>query len=379
MTASTDTVPTRVPQPTGVGLIGLGTFGRFCLDAYLQMPEVQVVAIADPAPAALAAGAAQAPFAHADGDATLLLERPDVHVVHICASPDQHLPLVLAALAAGKHVICEKPLGLSLQDFDMAQAAAVRHDVVLSINLVLRHDLLHQAAGALVQDGVLGRPYRVSVDNYADEAIGRGPEHWLWHPARSGGLALAADVHWFDVVCRLLGPAQAIQTWQLAAEVGVGPRHLITTAHPAGAVASIYHVFDTPPRATRCTMLVACELGEARVHGWIPHQLTIVCPADRLAAVARLLGPTARPNVSTDEDNRATLVLSAAADRHTTYQELIRTTLRQLLAAAHDHNPEAVGLAAARTATIAALAAADATAARRWVTIGAEQPLGATS
>src|SRR5205085_10431356 len=65
--------------------------------------------------------------------------------------------------------------------------------------------------------------------------------------------------------------------------------------HPCGAVASVYHAFDTCPGATGCTVLVAFDEGEARLDGWIPRRLTIACPVERVAGVAALLGGTGVP------------------------------------------------------------------------------------
>jgi predicted dehydrogenase len=216
------------------------------------------------------------------------------------------------------------------------------------------------------------------VENYADEALVCGPEHWLWNPARSGGLALAADIHWLDLATRLLGPAQAIQTWQPAAKDGVVPRRLITTTHRSDAVASVYHAFDTRSDATGCTVLIAFEEGEARVEGWIPRQLTIACPADRLLPLATLLGVTSCPTASTGDGNQVTVVLNARSDRRSAYLELIRTTLRQVLAQARGQATDAMNLTAARTATATALAAEVAAVWRRWITVGADGPLAAT-
>src|SRR5256714_507164 len=126
----------------------------------------------------------------------------------------------------------------------------------------------------LAQSGVLGAPRRLAVENYADEGRGFGPEHWLWDPARSGGLTLASDIHWLDLATRLLGPAHEVHTWEHTAGEGLGPRRLVTTAHPCGALASVYHAFDTRPGATGCTVLVAFEEGEARVDGWMPRRLS---------------------------------------------------------------------------------------------------------
>src|SRR5438067_13888405 len=197
MPVSAPETGTRPPEDqgaVGLGVIGLGAFGRFCLEAYVTMPGIRVVAIADPDPDALAAGTTLAPQAFAYADPALLMGRQEVEVVAICAPPDRHLALVLAAVVAGKHIVCDKPLGVSLAEYDTAVAAAATHGVALGLNLVLRHHRLYRALHALAHRRVLGAPRRLAVDNYADEGRGFGPGHWLWDPARSGGLALAAEL-----------------------------------------------------------------------------------------------------------------------------------------------------------------------------------------
>jgi hypothetical protein len=64
-------------------------------------------------PDALATGSTLAPQAFAYADPALLLGLPEVEVVAICAPPDRHVALVLAAVVAGKHIVCDKPLGVS--------------------------------------------------------------------------------------------------------------------------------------------------------------------------------------------------------------------------------------------------------------------------
>src|SRR5881398_1307123 len=121
-------------QPVRIGVVGLGAFGRFCVEAYLGMPGVEVIAIADTDPHALAAGAALAPHARVCADPALLMALPGVTVVTLCVPPDRQLALVLAAVLAGKHVVCDKPLGLTLAEFDRAVTAAAAHGVALGIN-----------------------------------------------------------------------------------------------------------------------------------------------------------------------------------------------------------------------------------------------------
>src|ERR687885_2160377 len=376
--------PETGPMPAGeqgavrLGVIGLGAFGRFCLEAYVTMPGIRVVAIADPDPDALAAGTTLAPQALAYADPGLLLGLPEVEVVAICAPPDRHLAFVLAAVVAGKHFVCDKPLGVSLAEYDTAVAAAAARGVALGLNLVLRHHRLYRALHGLAQSRVLGAPRRLAVENYADEGRAFGPEHWLWSPGRSGGLAFASDIHWLDLATRLLGPAHEVHTWQHPAGEGLGPRRLVTAAHPCGAVASVYHAFDTRPGATGCTVLVGFEEGEARVDGWMPRRLSVTCPPDRLVAVSTLLSATGVPAVSSAEDTRALLTLHRGADRRGDYLEMVRTTLRVVLAKARGQG-DVTDLASARAATAAAVAAELAAVTRAWVRIDANSPLEATA
>lgn len=370
--------PGRAPSPHTLGVIGLGAFGRFCLEAYLDLPEVRVVAIADVDPAALAQGQQLAPEAQPYEDAMSLIASPEVEVVALCAPPDRHLALVLAAALAGKHILCDKPLGVSLAEFDTAVAAAAAHGVALGLNLVLRHNGLYRALYDLTYSGMLGRARRVAVENYADEAMGFGPTHWLWNPASSGGLALAADIHWLDVATRLLGPAREVHTWGTGQAEGVGPRRLITTAHEHGTVASVYHAFDTGPGATGCTVLASFDGGEARIDGWIPTSLTVRCPVSRVAAVAAVLGATALPRVSIEDDDRAVLVIDGSRDRRSEYLGMIRGSLRLVLARARGETDD-TGLGLARVATVTALAAEYAAASPGWVTVGIEEAVEAVS
>ena len=370
-------MPAGEQGAVGLGVIGLGAFGRFCLEAYVTMPGIRIVAIADPDPDALTAGTALAPQALAYTDPGLLMGLPEVEVVAICAPPDRHLALVLAAVVAGKHIVCDKPLGVSLAEYDTAVAAAAARGVALGLNLVLRHHCLYRALHGLAQSRVLGAPRRLAVENYADEGRGFGPGHWLWDPARSGGLALASDIHWLDLATRLLGPAHEVHTWEHTAGEGLGPRRLVTTAHSCGAVASVYHAFDTRPGATGCTVLVAFEEGEARVDGWMPRRLAITCAPDREVAVAALLGATGMPAVSSAEDHRALLTLQGGADRRSDYLEMVRTTLRVVLAQAQGQG-DGTDLVTARAATATALAAELAAVTRAWVRIDANGPLETT-
>ena len=99
----------------GYGLIGCGAFGRFCLGAISRMPDVQPIAVADVVKASADALAGEFGLA-GYADAAELFARDDVDVVHVATPPSTHHDLALRALRAGKHVLCEKPLALTVAD-----------------------------------------------------------------------------------------------------------------------------------------------------------------------------------------------------------------------------------------------------------------------
>src|SRR5881275_14280 len=95
-----------------IGALGAGGFGMFALQQFTQIPGVELVAIG--ATHRKAAFAMAQRFDIPDlGDAPAVLERKDINLVYISTPPFLHYPQAMAALKAGKHVICEKPLALT--------------------------------------------------------------------------------------------------------------------------------------------------------------------------------------------------------------------------------------------------------------------------
>lgn len=105
----------------GIGMIGYGMIGRVHTLGYRalpimyphQLPSIHLAAVCTSREETARAPATDAGFARWYTDAAALLEHPDVGVVHCVAPNDLHRPMVLAAIAAGKHVYCEKPLALN--------------------------------------------------------------------------------------------------------------------------------------------------------------------------------------------------------------------------------------------------------------------------
>jgi predicted dehydrogenase len=103
-----------VSEPLGLGLVGTDSFGTFCPQAYAEMPDVAVVAVADVD--LQCAQRVVPPGARAYGDYDELLADPAVEIVAINTPPYLHGAMARQAAQAGKHVFVEKPLATSMEE-----------------------------------------------------------------------------------------------------------------------------------------------------------------------------------------------------------------------------------------------------------------------
>ena len=93
-----------------IGIIGIGQIGKAHLENYSKIPGVEIVAASDVNPAELKSVADRFGIPHQHADFRELLRRDDVEAVDVCLHNNLHAPVTIAALAAGKHVYCEKPM-----------------------------------------------------------------------------------------------------------------------------------------------------------------------------------------------------------------------------------------------------------------------------
>jgi predicted dehydrogenase len=172
-----------------VGLIGAGSITRAHTRGYLaNADQIKVVAVADVAVEGAQRRADELGGAEATAEVTDLLERDDVDAVDICLPHHLHAETIVAAADAGKHVLCEKPLCLT-----MAEAKSVR-DAVSSngITLMCAHNQLFMPAVAktreLLDAGLLGRIYELrTTDSFLSRATGSESMGWRAHRSTAGG------------------------------------------------------------------------------------------------------------------------------------------------------------------------------------------------
>lgn len=142
-------------SPLAFGLIGAGWIGSFHAETLAsRLPNTRLAAVADPVPGA----AEKFSGARAYQDPLALIADPDVQAVAICSPAASHADLVVAAARAGKHVFCEKPMALTLEDADRAIDAAASAGVALQVGFNRRFADDFAAMRARVDAGEIGTP-----------------------------------------------------------------------------------------------------------------------------------------------------------------------------------------------------------------------------
>jgi predicted dehydrogenase len=201
-----------VSAPLRVGVVGCGNVAlNFHVPAYRALPDRwAVVGLADPTPDRLEQGREVAGLRpdQVHADAAALIARDDVDVIDVCTPQHLHRDVVLAAVAAGRHVLCEKPVAAVPADAAEMVAAARNAGVVLAVvhNYLFFPEVV--ALRALVDSGRLGEVRTVTVNMLgvvdSPGAAGYRPQ-WRHDPAAAGGGVLMDMLHGVYVAEHLLG------------------------------------------------------------------------------------------------------------------------------------------------------------------------------
>ncbi|MEX0936855.1 MAG: Gfo/Idh/MocA family oxidoreductase [Pirellulales bacterium] len=266
----------------GLGVIGCGGFGLFALQQFAQVPGVKLIAMAGTHREAALAAAKRFDIPLIDQPEEML-QRADLDLVYIATPPFLHYSQATAALAAGKHVICEKPLALNLQQADEMVGLARRNDLLLIANLMQRYNPMADAVRGLIESGALGEVLHGYFENYAADE-GLPPGHWFWDPQKSGGIFVEHGVHFFDLLASWLGPGTVVAAQRtLRPTSGIEEQVQCTVQYGSSVLMNFYHGFHQPGRLDRQELKLVFERGDVTLQGWVPTQVRIRAIADEAA------------------------------------------------------------------------------------------------
>ena len=196
----------------GVGIIGTGFGVRVQLPLWQHTPGARVTAVCSHDAGRARQVADRFGLSHAVTDYGELAALPDVDLVSVVTSPDLHYPGAMAAIEAGKHVLCEKPFALDeAQAREMWQAAEAK-GVAHMVNFEFRTTPARARMREMIQDGYLGslnHVHTTSFGNFVHWTEGRTAS-W-WYGAKTGGGWLGASgSHTLDAMRWLFGEIVAV-------------------------------------------------------------------------------------------------------------------------------------------------------------------------
>ncbi len=172
-----------------------------------------------------------------------LLADDSVDAVHVTSPNDLHVDQALAILAAGKHVICEKPLAMTAADSARLVEAAARTTLVNATNFNIRYYPLNQHAHELVTGGGLGEVRLVTGRYFQDWLLHDTDWNWRLEPDRGGALRAVGDIgsHWLDLMTFVTGQRVAAVMAELSTFIDtrrepMGPVETFSTERSAESV-----------------------------------------------------------------------------------------------------------------------------------------------
>lgn len=192
-------------EPLKLGVIGVGRIGRLHAENLVHhIPGAQLLWVADVVEEVARETAERLRVPNWSIDYREVFADPRVDAVLICTSTDTHAEIIQAAAAAKKHVFCEKPLALNLEEINKALRAVAQSGVILQVGFHRRFDPHFRRLKEFLDRGEIGKPWLLKITSY-DPA----PPS-LAYIRVSGGIFLDMTIHDFDMARFLLGEVEEV-------------------------------------------------------------------------------------------------------------------------------------------------------------------------
>lgn len=208
-----------VPKTIGIAVIGAGMAGAAHAAAWRSAtatrtpfgPDVKLVAIADIAEPLAHSVAGRFGYQRVVTDWRELLHDPHIHVVSVVVANHLHREIVQALAAAGKHVLCEKPLSATMEDARAMAKLSEESESILRIGFTFRRAPGLAALRELVQDGTLGEVYHLSGQYFADYGCSpKAPMTWRFRGGPGSGALADVGSHLLYAAEFLAGPMRSV-------------------------------------------------------------------------------------------------------------------------------------------------------------------------
>ncbi len=294
-----------VPNPRW-GVIGTGIAGRFVHGIHTHTSQRAVAVTARDA-AKTAAFAAEHGIPAVLPSVEALVTSPDVDVVYVATPHPLHREQALAAIAAGKHVLIEKPIAMSAGEAEEILAAGRAAGVLVMEAMWTRYLPQSSILRQVVADGVIGDVRLVTADfGFANPV---DPAHRLWDPALGGGALLDAGVYPISFASSVIGPLE-LRSVAGRVDNGVDSEAVLSVAGRGGT------------NALLATSLLAMLPVEAHVSGSL-GRARILSPFFGPTGIEVTLGGPGSDDTSTWRDERFDALHDGLSDQATAFASYV--------------------------------------------------------
>ncbi len=248
------------PAPLGIAIQGVGTVATEHIKAYMANPHCQIVALGGRTKERVAAKAQQLGLDPTQigiyDDFTELLAHPGLDALSICTPHARHAQETIAAANAGKHILIEKPVALTLADLRAMNTAVTNAKVKTAVSFVLRWNPLVTTAKALLDDGAFGDLLYVQTDYWHNGEQGG-------YPGAKGRLGKGSVSAMVSGGCHAMDLARYLMGSDIVEVSAVEFTKLPTTAAPVNQVALVRFANGMAGKIGACT------------EQWMPYQFNI--------------------------------------------------------------------------------------------------------
>ncbi|MGC8777923.1 MAG: Gfo/Idh/MocA family protein [Candidatus Caldatribacteriaceae bacterium] len=220
-----------------VALLGAGFIASVHMEAWRKIEGATVSAFFETNPEKAQAFREKYGIPHYDSFGSLL-KNEDVDMVDVCLPTFLHREYVEMSASAGKHVFCEKPIALNVEDAEAMQESCQRNGVAFMVGHVLRFWGEYVKAKELLNQGAIGKPLAVEAFRLSVSPTW-SVDSWILRPELSGGAALDLHIHDCDYVNWILGTPREVFAWGVRSAARSWDHIFTEVRYEGGVVASI--------------------------------------------------------------------------------------------------------------------------------------------
>lgn len=248
-----------------IGIIGYGGFGKFLHYWWSKLDTVEVVAIADSKTDFATIGNCKG-YRHWED----LVNSPDIDIISVVTPPLVHAEIAVAAMRAGKHVLLEKPVAISMEQAATISIAKNETGKCIMVDHMLRYNPIIVQLRELSLSGAFGQLRYAEVANHAQDST-LPIDHWFWNRDFSGGIFIEHGVHFIDIINSLTHQqpksVTGVSHWR---NPNQQDQVSATVLYDQGLIAQHYHSFSGPGFFEQTTIRLKFDLAKIEIQGWIP-------------------------------------------------------------------------------------------------------------